>query len=404
MIVVGAGAAGLLASLVLARLGRRVVLFEAQKEPARKLLASGGGRCNISNTLDAQAFMASFGKQGRFMTQALQAFSLHDLSSFFAELGVPLASTDGLLVYPRSQSARDVREALVHACRRLQVTLYTDRIVTSLHVNDQMVNGVTTHDGLTVAAPAVLLATGGCGYPELSSGRSGLDLAKSVGHRIVSPLPANVPLITHETWPRELAGLSVSDAGVIIPDGKKTRQWTGSLLFTHRGLSGPVILDASGTIAEQLVSLQPLPVELVFLRQSPLEEFRRHQGKKKLRNALGAVVPNALAQMLCRRAGIADDVTCARLSREQQVAMDVLLLHCPLLITRTEGFSKAMTMRGGVSLKEINPRTMESRFVHGLYFAGEMLDLDAPCGGFQLQWAFSSGFLAAQAVHAAMAM
>ena len=410
--VVGAGPAGLLAAIAAAERGRRVVLLEQLPRPGVKLLATGGGRCNLTNTLPPDEFPARFGRHGRFILPALDAFGPDALRRFLHSLGVPTAATDGLHVFPVSDSAADVRRALVRRARELGVRLRLATTADALWIEDDALRGIQTSRG-RVAAPAVILATGGKGYPDLGATGSGYALARQAGHTIVEPTPALVSLVTRETWPRELAGLALSPARVRIDlPGRppafahglrcgKRAGITGDILFTHTGLSGPAVLDLSGDVAVLLRDRAEVPLRLDLAPGTTradwlarLDSWPLSEGRKTIRTLLAAHFPRALADLLCRLAGLDPATRPAQVSRPARRALADLLTALPLTVTATEGWDRAMVTRGGVALKEVDPKTLRSRRLAGLAFAGEILDLDAPSGGFNLQWAFSSGHLA----------
>jgi len=399
--VVGAGPAGLLAAIAAAELGRRVVLLEQLPRPGVKLLATGGGRCNLTNTLPPGEFPARFGRHGRFILPALDAFGPDDLRRFLHSLGVPTAAPDGLHVFPVSDSAADVQRALVRRARDLGVRLRLATTARALWIEDDTLRGIQTSSG-RVAANAVVLATGGKGYPDLGATGAGYALARETGHTIVEPTPALVPLVTRETWPRELAGIALSPARVRIDlPGRPPAGIAGDLLFTHTGLSGPAVLDLSGDVAVLLRDRAEVPLRLDLAPRTTraewlarLDSWPLSEGRKALRTLLAAHFPRALADLLCRLAGLDPATRPAQVSRPARRTLADLFTALPLTVTATEGWDRAMVTRGGVALKEVDPQTLRSRLVPGLAFAGEILDLDGPSGGFNLQWAFSSGHLA----------
>lgn len=402
MVVVGAGPAGLMAAIAAAEQGARATVLEQLPAPGAKLLATGGGRCNLTNTLAAEAFMARFGRHGRFMQPALEAMDSTSLRAFFDSLGVPTHCPDGQAVFPKSNRAADVLAALLGRCRSLGVTVRTGCAVTGLEAPGQAIRAVVT-DGEVFPAGAVILATGGRSYPELGATGVGYELAGRYGHRIVPPTPALAPLVTREDWPGRCAGVSLSPARVWIDLPGQSRQGqTGDVLLTHRGLSGPAVLNLSADVAV-LLSRRPegVPLRLDLTPgvsagqwRQRIDRWQQTAGRRSLRALTAEHVPAAVAAVLCELAGIGPDLPAAHAPAEARQALAALLTAAPLTAVDTEGFAKAIVTRGGVALKDVRPDTMESRLVSGLHFAGELLDLDGPCGGFNLQWAFSSGYLA----------
>ena len=401
--VVGGGPAGLMAAIAAAERGWKVVLLEQLDRPGVKLLATGGGRCNLTNTLPPDEFMRRFGRQGRFMQPALAAMDSRGLRQFLDALGVPTHAPDGVHVYPVSEKAQTVQQALRRRAAQLGVAVRLGVRVTGLWMAERSLRGVETAGG-RVAAPRVVIATGGRSYPALGATGTGYDLARQAGHTIIEPTPALVPLVTRETWPRQCAGVSVSPARVWIDLAKQSRVGvTGDILFTHTGLSGPAVLDLSGDVAALLATRESVPLGVDLAPGTTVAEwsarFDRWQaagGAKTVRTLLDRYLPKSLAAAVSAAAGIDPGVRPAGLTRPQRRALAAHLAALPLTVIGTEGWDQAMVTRGGVSLKEIDPRTLESRRVAGLYFAGEILDLDGPSGGFNLQWAFSSGHLAGE--------
>ena len=442
--VVGAGPAGLMAALAAAGAGKRVMVFEQLPEPGVRLLATGGGHCNFTNTLAAEDFIRRFGARRRFVAPALQALDGRRLRRFLEERGVPSHSPDGFHVWPVSDSARSVRDALLQDCRKQGVEFRFNSRVERLQISRGRVTGVMTARG-PESASGVVLAAGGASYPGLGGGESGFNLARLAGHVIAPLCPALVPLVTRETWPASLAGVSlarvavslespvrrpkaatvscsrggnaVAAGGIHAVTGAATKievpmqqgeTAAGSLLFTHRGISGPAVLDISGSVAAALMTRPAVGIVLDLTPdwtteawQGHLAMLRQERGARTVLSMLASVLPAALAQAVLANGPLggsrdAAERIVARLSREQSRELIMLIKNLPLTITGTEGFARAMVTKGGVSLAEVFPKTLESRLVRGPFFAGEVLDVDAPCGGFNLQWAFASGFLAAR--------
>ena len=409
VVVIGAGPAGLAAAIAAAGRDAGVTVLEQLDRPGPKLLATGGGRCNVTNSAPPDEFMAAFGRRGRFMTDALRALDSGAFRRLLVDLGVPTRARDGFHFFPESGRASDVRDALLRRAKALGTGMALGTEVRGLHVDAGGIRGVETTGGRTDAR-AVVLATGGMSYPELGGRGAGYELARSVGHRIVRPTPALVPLVTGESWPHDLAGLSLPDVRVWmdLPRLRK-RDVGGEFLFTHRGVSGPAVLDISGELAPLLKAhggtLDEVPLRVEVVRgmggdawEAELDRWRAAEGGATLRRLLARRVPRALAEAVLRMlSGGGPDLGGARASsitREDRLRLAGALAALPLTIVGTEGFERAMVTRGGVDLREVDPRTLASRLVIGLFVAGEVLDLAGPCGGYNLQWAFSSGWLA----------
>ncbi|HUX01664.1 MAG TPA: NAD(P)/FAD-dependent oxidoreductase [Phycisphaerae bacterium] len=411
MVVVGAGPAGLLAAITAAEsrracpAGAGILVLEQLQRPGAKLLASGGGRCNLTNTLPSDAFAERFGRQGRFIQPALAAFGPDALRRFLDSLGVPTHAPDGLHVYPAGDSAAAVRKALLARARDLGVALRLGVCAAALDIRGDALRGLATSAG-PLAARTVVLATGGRGYPALGGSDSGYLLARQAGHTIIEPTPALVPLVTRESWPGALAGLSLDGVRVHIDLPRRKRAGaSGDVLFTHRGLSGPAILDLSGDVARVLRERREVPLRLDLVPGTSAEDWlarfdawAERDARKAVRTLLAVHVPRALADCLCRLADVDLAARPGQVSRPVRRALAGLLTALPLTVVATEGWDRAMVTRGGVALKEVDPKRLASRRLAGLFFAGELLDLDGPSGGFNLQWAFSSGRLAGLSV------
>ncbi len=399
--VVGAGAAGQLAAIAAAEGNRRVVLIEQMSRPGLKLLASGGGRANVTNMLGQTEIENAFGRQGRFMGPALDAFGPDDLRKLLARLGVKTIEDDQHRVYPASQRSADVQSALRNRIDQLGVEVRLGCVVNKLWLGDGKLMGVETSQG-RIRADRVLLACGGKSWPALGGTGGGYALARQAGHTIVEPTPALVPLITRERWGTKLAGVSLAQARVWIALPKQSKAGvTGDVLFTHKGLSGPAVIDISGTVAQllQRESFVPLKIEVIAGLDathwnSEMESWRTSAGKRMVSKLLREKAPASLVRELFLLAGIDEQTTAAQLPAAGRQKLSEMLGNMELTVTDTEGFETAFVTRGGVKLKEVEPATLQSRILPGLYLAGEILDLDGPTGGFNLQWAFASGWLA----------
>jgi len=423
VIIVGAGPAGLMAAIAASTAGKRVRVCERMESSGRKLLTTGGGRCNLTHTAGVDAIVAAFGRQGRFMQTAVRDFPPEAIRDFFAKAGVPSVAQEDGCVFPVSQRARDVLDALVRLATKNGAEIDCACEIRKIVVRDDAVAGVETANGF-LAASHVVLAAGGRSYPALGADGSGFTLAVDAGHTLVPPVPALVPLITTEAWPKRLAGIVLDPARVRIDRKGQSREGrVGPVLFTHRGISGPPVLDLSGTVAAMLAAgdgrrqqsdaLQngdrttggARSVATVAVLIAPrtdrdgaawralFDGWRASFGRRAMHNLLAGELPRGLAQVLCEQSGLAES-TPAQARREQLETLARLCAELPVTIAQTEGWEHAMVTRGGVALDEVDPRTLQSRRVNGLFFAGEILDLDGPCGGYNLTWAFASGRLA----------
>jgi hypothetical protein len=401
VIVVGAGAAGMIAAITASRLGKSVLLLEKLPKIASKLKATGGGRCNLTNTLSNDEFMGRFGREGRFMTPALTALDHKALISFFAELGVEAHAPDGYRVFPVSHSAVSIITALEEEMARLGITVLTSTRIEKLEHDGENISGVSTSEQ-TYHAHHVIVATGGLGYPQLGAEGDGYKLASKVGHHVTELYPAMMPLRTKETWGEACRADTIAKVEIRIdlPKAKNIRA-KGDLIFTANGIRGPVVLDIAREINPYLAKNGEVPILLNLTKGLNEEHLRNHIKNEIYRNPeqsilthIKTLLPESVSRALCFLAGAQPDTGFNKLDGVVRDRLIKLLAWTPLTITGHDGFKMAMITRGGVSLKEIRPETMESKILKGLYFCGEVMNLDGPCGGYNLQWSFSSGYLA----------
>lgn len=401
IVIIGSGPAGLAAALSASQTGAKVLLCEKLSRPSVKLLASGGGRCNFSNTLPEQKFMECFGRNGRFMTDALRIFGRDQLLAFLRSQGVEPVLEDGVHYFPASRSAMDVRDAFLDAAVKAGTVLKTDMQITALHLTEDgsAIAGIETANGFNSCAK-VILAAGGMAMSALGGTSSGLELARKAGHTIIKPLPAMAPLRVKESFAGDLAGVSLPDAALTFNADKRRFDAKGELVFTHDGLSGPAALDLSANAyrifereGELVFFFSPVAKMTAGTWRDQLEQFRTKEPQKLVKNSIAKFMPHSLADALCGKFGLPEFKNC-ELSNLTIEEFSRWLTAVPFHISALCQMNKAMAMSGGVSLKEVNPKTMESRLVRGLYFAGEILDLAGPCGGYFIQFAFASGYLA----------
>ncbi len=406
--VVGAGAAGLVAGIRAAECGARVAVLEKNRRPGVKILMSGGTRCNITHATDNRGIVEAYGPPGRFLHSALAAFGVEETVALFESEGVATKVEETGKVFPVSDRAADVLAALLARLGRSGATLLLDESLLDLE-RDR--DDFLLHTSRQIRrARRVILTTGGQSYPGSGTTGDGYALAAKFGHTIVPPRPALVPITVSAGWVAQLRGVTVPDAGVrILEGGKPLVSRRGSLLFAHFGLSGPVILDVS-----RAVSGHPKPttlvVELDFLpgmKEAGLDERVRveaaAEGKRLLAATLASWVPRRLAETLLSNAGLAADRRSAALSRAERGSLVAAMKRTRLPVTGTLGFGRAEVTAGGVTLGEVDSRTMQSKVVPGLYIAGELLDLDGPIGGYNFQAAWSTGWLAGEKAASATA-
>ncbi|MDM5270559.1 NAD(P)/FAD-dependent oxidoreductase [Sulfurovum sp. zt1-1] len=401
LIVIGSGAAGMIAAITAARDGKKVLLLEKLSQIGAKLKATGGGRCNLTNTLDNETFMHRFGRDGRFMIPALEHFDHYALIDFFKEIGVESHAPDGFRVFPVTHSSTTIINALKNEMEKVGVEVKCSQKVETLEHDGEKVTGVHTDDSIYFATH-VIVATGGMGYPMLGAEGDGYVLAESIGHSVTELFPAMMPLKTKETWVTNCRADTIAKVHMHV-DMKKYKKLKamGDLIFTKNGIRGPVVLDFSREITPLLQKFEEVPLLMNLTKGMNEEQIREHFKKELEKNPhqntldlVKTLLPESVSQELCKMAGIISDIA---LSKQQGTARDKLfkfMAWTPLTVTGHDGFKMAMITRGGVSLKEIDPYTMQSRKLHGLYFCGEVMNLDGPCGGYNLQWSFSSGYLA----------
>jgi predicted Rossmann fold flavoprotein len=402
IIVVGAGAAGMMAAGQAAELGADVLLLEKMDRPGRKLRITGKGRCNLTNVVPVDEFIERFGPNGVFLRQAFYQFFSTELLSFFEDLDVRTVTERGGRVFPVSEKAQDVVDALVHWVRKQGVALKTRSTVKQLLAQDDQISGVLDARGRIHHGSAVIVATGGASYPATGSTGDGYRLAEAMGHTIVDIRPALVPLETAGGIAERLQGLSLRNAAVRLRvDGRQQADAFGEMLFTHFGVSGPMILYLSKQAVDALHAKQRVELSIDLkpaldkkkLDARLLRDFDT-QGKKHFQNLLKALLPSKLIPVCIDAVGIPADKPAHQITTKERTRLRKWLKDFRLQVTRARSIEEAIVTAGGVALDEVDPRTMASRLVKGLYFAGEVLDLDANTGGFNLQAAFSTGWVA----------
>lgn len=404
-IVIGAGPAGIMAAIQAAKNGSRVVVLEKNKVLCKKLRITGKGRCNITNACEKQELFDNIPGNSKFLMSCFNNFSNHDIISFFEENGLPVVVERGLRVFPASQNATDVANCLINTARKLGVRFINECTVTALICDNNGICGVETVSGKETKrymAPNVLVATGGLSYPLTGSTGDGYRFASELGHTIIETKPSLCPLLSDDFYISELEGCSLKNIAVeLFTGGKSVYKDFGEMVFTHDGVSGPVILSASSHYNDSL----PAKIEIDFkpaldeetLDKRILRDFS--QVKNKIfANSLDALLPKKIIPVFVMKTQIPPDKQVNSITTQERKRILHLLKHFDINIVSKGDISEAIITAGGVNVKEINPKTMESKLCRGLYFAGEVIDIDGYTGGFNLTIAFSTGYAAGSCV------
>lgn len=401
IIVIGGGPAGMMAAYAASCQGHAVTVLEQNEKLGKKLFITGKGRCNITNAGDMDNLFANVMSNRKFLYSAFYTFDNEQVLSFFENQGLRTKVERGNRVFPLSDHSSDVIAALSRALKSQNVDIRLHTKVQSLLIRDEAACGVVLSDGKTVEADDVIVATGGISYPSTGSTGDGYRMAEESGHALVECTPSLVPFETKEDWVKDLQGLSLRNVTVSIYHGKKKLfEDFGEMLFTHFGVSGPLVLSASGMIKPvqfkqelcMYIDLKPA-LDAEQLDKRILREFDAAMNKQ-FKNVIGSLMPAKMIPVVIRLSGIDPDKKVNEVSREERQHLVQLLKRLPLTINGLRGWNEAIITKGGVSVKDINPSTMESKKVSHLFFCGEVLDLDALTGGYNLQIAWSTGYLA----------
>ena len=415
VIVIGAGAAGMMAAYAAAKAGKAVLLLEKNEKAGKKIFITGKGRCNVTNACDVEDLFGNVISNPKFLYSAFYGFDNQAVMDFFEKAGCHLKIERGERVFPTSDHSSDVIAALLRELKKLDVEIRYHSEVKQLlfeeeHKEEQTgdgknaiktMKGVMLTNGEKMLAPKVIVATGGLSYELTGSTGDGFEFAKEAGHTMTKLLPSLVPFNTEEKWCAELMGLALKNVELRLFDEKREHyRGFGEMLFTHFGISGPLVLTAScyyakylhGKKAKVSIDLKPALTE-EQLDKRLIRDFDENKNKQ-FSNALGGLFPSKLIPVMVRLAGIPAEKKVNEITKEERKSFVSLIKNLPLTVTGTRGFREAIITQGGVSVKEVNPSTMESKRVKGLFFAGEILDLDAVTGGFNLQIAWSTGYLA----------
>ena len=404
VVVIGGGAAGLMAAVIAGREGAKVTLLEKMNYVGKKMGITGKGRCNITNACDMSEFIKNTPGNGKFLYGAYERFTNEDLLQLLHDAGLETKVERGGRVFPASDSALDVRNTFMKLMKQYGVDVHLEEPVKKTLVDDGTVTGVVT-DKETYHADAVVIATGGKSYPATGSTGDGYILASQVGHTITDIRPSLVPIVTVESWVKDLMGLSLRNVELsVIAKNKVQATMFGEMMFTHFGITGPIVLSLSHTVGKLMrkknigtigldINLKPAlsPETLDKRLQKDFDLY----SKKQLINGMKDLLPSRLIPLIIELAGIDPQKPINQISKEERQQIGYMLQHMPLTVKGLRPVEEAIVTAGGISLKEFNPKTMESKLVKGLYGVGEVLDIDAFTGGYNLQAAFSTGYVAA---------
>ncbi|MFV0464804.1 MAG: NAD(P)/FAD-dependent oxidoreductase [Lachnospiraceae bacterium] len=401
VIIIGAGPAGMMAGISAAECGHSVILLEKNDKIGKKLFITGKGRCNITNASEMDIVFDSILRNRKFLYSAFYTFDNKRVIDFFEDQGVATKIERGNRVFPNSDHSSDVIRALGNRLQELGVEVRLKCQVQKILIENAIVKGVQLSQGQILHADALIIATGGCSYPSTGSTGDGYRFASEMHHKMIETSPALVPIETKEDYVTQMQGLSLKNVKIQIKNQSKTLyEDFGEMLFTHFGVSGPMILSASSMIGDALkrenlklfIDLKPA-ISYEQLDQRILKIFRE-MSNKQFKNIFSGLLPSKMIAVITELSGLPADKKVNEISREERKALITLLKEFPVTLTKLRDFNEAIITRGGIDIKEVNPSTMESKLITGVFFAGEVLDLDAKTGGFNLQIAWSTGFLA----------
>lgn len=410
VIVVGGGAAGMFAAIAAAKNGHQVTLYEKNEKLGKKIFITGKGRCNITNATDMEELFDAVVTNSKFLYSSFYGYTNQNVIDFFEDAGVPVKIERGNRAFPISDHSSDVIRALEREMKKVGVKVCLNTEVKSVEAEKGKFNKVVLKDTTTQAADACIVATGGLSYRSTGSTGDGFRFAENVGHKVTQCFPSLVPMETKEPWICELQGLSLRNVEAKILDGKKELYKDfGEMLFTHFGVSGPLIISASSYVGKKFMDKNGQKKELTLeidlkpalteeqLDQRVLRDFEENHNRQ-FKNAITKLFPTKLIPVMLELGGIDPEKKVNSIEKEERKQFVHLIKHFRMTLTGLRGYLEAIITKGGVNVKEIDPGTMESKLVKGLYFAGEVLDLDALTGGFNLQIAWSTGYAAGNAI------
>lgn len=399
VVVIGGGPAGLFSAAIAAKNGNKVILIDKNDVLARKLRITGKGRCNVTNSADISDFIGMVCSNPHFMYSAFYSFTNQDLIDFFEKSGVPLKEERGGRIFPVSDSAKDIANALIRYAKDNGVVIIKDCVIKVIQENNN-VTAVQTKTGKKIDCSRVIVATGGASYPLTGSNGDGYKFARNLGHTVVEPYPSLIPLLVKEEYVGDLQGLSLKNIAIkVFKEKKCVYEDFGEMIFTHYGLSGPVILSASSNLkniesSNYKISIDLKPALTFEQLDKRIQRDFEKNINKNFSNSLDDLLPSKLIDTFIKLSGIDPYIKVHQINKQQRMVLCDLLKNLTFTITGVRPIEEAIITRGGVNTKEINPSTMESKIINGLFFCGEVIDVDAYTGGFNLQIAFSTAYLA----------
>lgn len=408
--VIGGGPAGMMAAGRASELGAKVILIEKNDELGKKLLISGGGRCNLTNAeLNTRKFLAKFKNSDQFLFSPFSQWSVKETLDFFHSRKMETKIEEGGRVFPVSDNSKSVWDVLVEYMKENGVTILSNSPVVDFIHDKFIIEAVKLKNGETIKARSFILATGGKSRPETGSTGDGFVWLKKIGHTVITPEPALVPITIEDDWVKQLQGLSVTDIRVkIFQNGQKQEMKKGKILFTHFGLSGPVVLNMSKDIGELIkygevyLSLDLFPQFDHGALDLKIQEIFSEQSNKQLKNCLNALLPSAIVPIVIKMAGVDPETFCHSITREERLKLSKVIKDMSMKVTGLLGIEKAIITSGGVTLEEVDFKTMSSRIFPNLYLVGDILNIDRPSGGYSLQLCWTTGFVAGTAAAVAL--
>ncbi|HYF82890.1 MAG TPA: NAD(P)/FAD-dependent oxidoreductase [Clostridia bacterium] len=402
VVVIGGGPAGMIAAGTAASMGRKTILIEKNEKLGKKLFITGKGRCNVTNSADFDEFMKNIPKNSKFFYSSFNGFSNNDLIGLLEALGLKVKVERGGRVFPESDKSSDVIKAFERYMSKYKVEVKLNSKVSSIRQEDGIISGVQLSNGELLECSSVIICTGGVSYPQTGSTGDGYEIARRAGHSITELMPSLVPLVAGEAFIKDLQGLSLKNVAIkAIADGKILYEDFGEMIFTHYGLSGPIILSASFYVSDYLRKKKEIKISIDLkpalseeeLDKRIIRDFEKNTNKQ-FKNSLDELFPQKLIPVIITLSGIDESKEVHQITKLERKAFVKLIKGFTVTISGTRPIEEAIVTTGGINLKEISPKTMESKLVKGLYFAGEIIDLDAFTGGFNLQIAFSTGYAA----------